>query len=69
MSRLAPLALAAVAALGLGACAPEPLGVHLPGEAVPSPSVADGAAGDSAAASPAPVPTPTTPAFPAWTRA
>jgi beta-N-acetylhexosaminidase len=62
VSRLAPLALAAVAALGLGACAPEPLGVHLPGEAVPSPSVSDGAAGDSAAASPAPVPTPTTPA-------
>ena len=62
MRRLAPLALTAVAALGLAACAPEPLGVYLPGEATPSPSVADGASGDSAAASAVPTPAPTTPA-------
>lgn len=59
MRRFAPLTLAAVAALGLAACAPEPLGVFPPDEAVPTASPSDGA-GDSAAAQP--VPTPTVPA-------
>ncbi|WP_297110280.1 glycoside hydrolase family 3 N-terminal domain-containing protein [Tessaracoccus sp.] len=60
------MAIAAVIALGLGACAPEPLGVELPDETESAFSAARSSAGDTAMATP--TPTPSVPACVAMAR-
>ncbi|MFT3887845.1 MAG: glycoside hydrolase family 3 N-terminal domain-containing protein [Arachnia sp.] len=73
MRRLAPLAVAAVTLLGLGACAPEPLGVHVSSggsrdSGATAPTSTSGGAATAPSATPAPASTPSVPACVALAR-